>query len=90
MCYLFISYLELAIKGAAISLTLSQLFIFILMNLYAINKASIREAIQWPDKRMFDDLGEFFGFAIPTALLMWAEWWVFEVFIIMGGLLGVD
>ena len=33
---------------------------------------------------------EFLGFAIPTTMLMWAEWWVFEIFIMLGGLLGVD
>lgn len=80
----------MGIRGAGIGTGLSNALIFILMNLYALCQESVKEAITCPDASTFQDLHGYLKFGIPSTLMLWAEWWAFEIIVLMGGWLGVE
>ena len=43
-----------------------------------------------PTKEVFSEWGSYFHLAIPSMLMLCAEWWAFEIITIMSGYLGVD
>ena len=40
--------------------------------------------------RMFKGLKEYLSYGLPSAGLVVAEWWAFELIILMAGFLGVE
>lgn len=80
----------MGIKGAGVGTGLSNALIFILMNLYALCQESVSEAITCPNAETFKDLRGYLEFGIPSTLMLWAEWWAFELIVLMGGWLGVE
>jgi len=39
---------------------------------------------------MFKDIKEYLRFGLPVVVLICAEWWAFELMVLMAGGLGVD
>jgi len=49
----------------------------------------IQEAVRWPDKRIFKDIGLYLQLGVPEALNLSFEWLSFEIMILFCGLIGV-
>ena len=80
----------MGLKGAGLAVLISSTFVFVSMNIYASCIPSIRDAIQWPDMRIFNEINEYLQYGLPMAGLLCAENWAFELIIFMAGGLGVD
>ena len=49
------------------------------------------EANQYkPDAKIFNNLGEYYRIGSTLAIMMCLDWWVWELQIIISGLLGVE
>jgi multidrug resistance protein, MATE family len=78
-CYVFITCLGLGIKGAAYCLIISQFLLSFIGLLYLLIKRPIPESIFFYNKDSFKGWFEYLKIAIPSAFLLCAEWWAFEI-----------
>ena len=62
----------------------------VLMILYANNQDDIKEAMVFPDRRTFDDLGAYFWLGLPYALMVMLDQWAWELLILLSGFWTVD
>jgi Na+-driven multidrug efflux pump len=69
-CYLFIVKMNLSISGAGLANTLTYI-IFLTSNLiYTWCLPDIQQAVFMPDKRTFEDLGQFLKLGIPGVMML--------------------
>ena len=50
----------------------------------------IRQAVQWPDKRIFEDLWPYLKLGLSASLGLFFEWVAFEIMVILSGLIGLN
>ncbi|KAL3525493.1 hypothetical protein ACH5RR_013865 [Cinchona calisaya] len=87
VCWAFVFYLKLGNAGAALALGLSYWFNVILLVLYVkYSEACERTRITFSSDALLS-IGEFFKFAVPSAVMVCLEWWTFEIVILLSGLL---
>ena len=63
---------------------------FILTLILTSQIEEIKEAVFWPDKTCYSDLGEFLKIGIPQAAMLCFEWWVFELLVFAAGYLSLE
>ncbi|XP_075636246.1 protein DETOXIFICATION 12-like isoform X2 [Castanea sativa] len=73
---------ELALSSTALAISLSAVTGFSLLYSSACKKTLVPIS-----KELFQGIGEFFRFAIPSAVMVCLEWWSFEFLILLSGLL---
>lgn len=78
-CYIFINLLELGVVGAGISLIISQMLSSVSGLLYIHIAKPLPESIFGYRKDSFRGWWDYLKVAIPSAMLMCAEWWGFEI-----------
>lgn len=87
VCWAFVFYLKLGNAGAALALGLSYWFNVALLVLYVkYSAACVKTRISF-SRDAFSSMGEFFKFAVPSAVMVCLEWWTFEIVILLSGLL---
>ena len=89
-CWLFLVYLEMGIEGLGIAVTLTQVVVFVGMLILTNMQEDLKEALIPFDKRAFQDLSPYFNIAFPGYVMLALEWWVWELMILISGLLGVE
>ncbi|KAM7520289.1 hypothetical protein LguiB_019251 [Lonicera macranthoides] len=88
ICWAFVFKLELGNAGAALAIGLSYWLNVIVLVLYVkYSSACERTRVSFSSKDVFQSMGEFFRFAIPSAVMVCLEWWTFEIVILFSGLL---
>lgn len=86
-CYIFINVLNLGIEGAALTLSVSQIInvIFGCIYIYFVNP--LPESIFMYCKQSFNGWWSFLKISIPSAFILCAEWWAWEVLAIIASTL---
>lgn len=84
-CYIFIIRLELSVEGAAISLVISQLINVLMANFYIYIIKPLPESIFMFYKSSFKGWWSYLKISIPSAFLMCAEWWAWEILAVLAG-----
>ncbi|KAG8376130.1 hypothetical protein BUALT_Bualt09G0031300 [Buddleja alternifolia] len=87
LCWFFIFKLKLGNVGAAISICFSYWSNVILLGIYVKCSSTCKKTRASFSRDVFLTAGEFFRFAIPSAVMVCMEWWTFEIVILLGGLL---
>ncbi|XP_016458591.1 protein DETOXIFICATION 14-like [Nicotiana tabacum] len=87
ICWVFIFKLGLGNAGAAMSIGLSYWLNVILLMLYVKYSSTCAKTRASFSRDVFLTIGDFFRFAIPSAVMVCLEWWSFEVIILLSGLL---
>ncbi|XP_071981368.1 multidrug and toxin extrusion protein 1-like [Engystomops pustulosus] len=85
--YIFLYILGLGVMGSAWANTLSQYVQAVLLFLYIVWKKLYVDTWAGWSIACFEDWGSFIRLAIPSMLM---EWWVFEIGIILSGILGAE
>ena len=80
----------MGVKGAGWAIAIANLFIFIGMNIYMLFVKEIEEAVQWPDRRMFDGLWTQFKLGVPLSLMLAFEWLAYEIMVLFCGFISVE
>jgi multidrug resistance protein, MATE family len=62
----------------------------ITVTLLAFRVPRIRKALFMPDSRVFSGWREYLGISVPATIMICAEWWAFELFVVASSYLGVD
>jgi Na+-driven multidrug efflux pump len=79
----------MGIKGLALASVIRELCGYVLLLIYTNNQEDISEAVFMPDSESFDNLGEQIKLAVPAAIMVMLEWWIWELMILISGYLGV-
>lgn len=87
ICWVFIFKLNLGSAGAALSIGLSYWLNVILLMLYVKYSSACEMTRASFSRDVFLTIGDFFCFAIPSAVMVCLEWWSFELIILLSGLL---
>ncbi|RVW17017.1 Protein detoxification 14 [Vitis vinifera] len=95
-CGLFLHYLLMRLfshlfglgnLGAALAISISYWLNAIFLVLYMKYSSACEKTRVPVSMEVFQGMGEFFRFAIPSAVMICLEWWSFELLILLSGLL---
>ncbi|XP_030950878.1 protein DETOXIFICATION 12-like isoform X3 [Quercus lobata] len=87
LCWVLVFKSGLGNLGAALAMGISDWLNVILLGLYVKYSSACKKTLVPISKEMFQGSGEFFRFAIPSAIMICLEWWSFELLILLSGLL---
>ncbi|CAH9086915.1 unnamed protein product [Cuscuta epithymum] len=87
LCYAFIFKMNLGSAGAALSIGLSYWLNVILILFYVKNSSTCKRSHATFSRDVYLTMGDFFRFAIPSAVMVCLEWWSFELIVLLSGIL---
>ena len=89
---LMIDVLELDLLGISLANGITQGINLVIMTIYCKSSKDrrIRRSYFFFTKQSFENIGEYVGLMIPSALLNMIEWSAFEIIIIFSGFIDVD
>ena len=91
-CYLFFIYLDLGLTGLGIAGAISNGLQLMFINLYTCYSKDVKFSVSIFDKRIYqkDEFNQFLNLAIPSVLIMWLNWWIWELMLLVSGFISVD
>ncbi|XVF11665.1 hypothetical protein REPUB_Repub08aG0046700 [Reevesia pubescens] len=87
LCWALVFKSGLENVGGALAISISNWLNVIFLALYMWYSPSCSKTRVPISMELFQGIREFFGFAIPSAVMVCLEWWSFELLILMSGLL---
>ncbi|GMY18482.1 protein DETOXIFICATION 12-like [Fagus crenata] len=87
LCWILVFKSGLENLGAAVAIGISYWLNVILLGLYMTYSSACKKTLVPISMEIFQGMGEFFRFAIPSAIMICLEWWSFELLILLSGLL---
>jgi MATE family multidrug resistance protein len=87
--FYFVVYLDLGILGTGYSSACSFFVTFLALIYFSLKQEDIKETMVWPDYRIFFGLKEYLYIAVPSMLMIFLDWWVWELMILLSGYLSV-
>lgn len=88
-CYVFVVHSDLEIQGLGLANVFTQFILFAGLLYFTNQEEAISKALTPPDRTIFQDLRPYLSLAVPSALMVILGWWIWELMVICGGLLGV-
>lgn len=89
LIYLFMYTFDYGLCGIPIAQGLSSVIELGTTVIYTFCKPEARRVLQPYDFEVFRGWGEYLSVSAPATLMICAEWWAFEVLIILAGRLGL-
>ncbi|XP_050374160.1 protein DETOXIFICATION 12-like [Argentina anserina] len=87
LCWVLVFKSGMDNLGGALAMSISYWLNAILLGLYMKFSSTCSKTRAPISKEVFRGIGEFFRFAVPSAVMICLEWWSFEVLILLCGLL---
>ncbi|XP_031110374.1 protein DETOXIFICATION 14-like [Ipomoea triloba] len=87
ICWAFVFKLNLGSAGAALSIGVSYWFNVILILIYVKYSSTCKKSHTSLSREVYSTMGEFFRFAVPSAVMVCLEWWSFELIVLLSGIL---
>nr|XP_004299020.2 PREDICTED: MATE efflux family protein 8-like isoform X2 [Fragaria vesca subsp. vesca] len=87
ICWVLVFKSGLDNIGGALAMSISYWLNAIFLGLYMKFSSTCSKTRAPISKEVFQGIGEFFRFAVPSAVMICLEWWSFEVLILLCGLL---
>ncbi|CAK9151295.1 unnamed protein product [Ilex paraguariensis] len=87
LCWVLVFKSGLANVGAAIAVDISMWLNVIILGLYMKYSSTCEETRVPISMDVFQGIGEFFRFGIPSVVMLCLEWWSYEIITLLSGLL---
>ncbi|KAK6134253.1 hypothetical protein DH2020_031989 [Rehmannia glutinosa] len=87
VCWALVFKSGLENLGGAVAMGLSMWLNVTILSLYMKFSPTCAKTRSPISMKIFEGIKEFFGFAIPSAVMICLEWWSFELLILLSGLL---
>ncbi|XP_038723028.1 protein DETOXIFICATION 12-like isoform X3 [Tripterygium wilfordii] len=87
LCWVLVFMSRLENLGAAFALSISMWLNAIFLGLYMKFSTACAKTRVPISMELFRGIGEFFRFAIPSAVMICLEWWSYELLVLLSGLL---
>ena len=88
-CFFFVVYLDLGIRGLAYASSVKDFVLILSVMIYGNCSEKIRPLLLTPDWDSFRGWGEYLKVSLPSTVMICAQWWAFEVIIVISGTMGV-
>ena len=85
----FMGYLEMDIIGLAIAADIKDALLLIAVTIYSCCSETIQKSMVPVDREAFRGWKEYLSISAPTTLMMCAEWWAFELVVLLAGIISV-
>lgn len=89
LCLFFVNYCDMGIKGLGLATSIKDGILLLSVTVYGGYLEDIRPALFPPGYESFTEWGEYLKVSLPCTIMMCAEWWAFEILIILAGTLSV-
>ena len=89
LCFLFVDYFDMSIKGLMLADLVKNGGLLLSVMIYGNCSDQVRPAVFLPNLESFRGWGEYRNYSLPSTIMICAEWWAFEVLVIMAGNLGL-
>ena len=86
--YLFVIYFKMEVIGLGLATLLTNLGLVVMIQIYAWQVPRIRESMICFNKHALQGWGEYLKIGVPDMVMLCAEWWSFEILVILSGILG--
>lgn len=90
MCWVFIVHLGMRENGAILATNITYILNMLIIDTCCYFIPKFRRAWKMPDKRVFDNMWDYFKVGLPGACMLCFEWWCFELLAIFSGLMSVE
>ncbi|KFK41540.1 hypothetical protein AALP_AA2G142400 [Arabis alpina] len=87
LCWYLVFNFGLGSFGAAVAINVSYWLNVSVLGLYMMFSSSCSKSRTAISMSVFDGMGEFFRFGIPSASMICLEWWSFEFLVMLSGIL---
>lgn len=87
--FFFVVYLDLGIRGLAYASSVKDFVLILSVMIYGNCSEKIRPALSMPDSESFRGWGEYLKVALPSTVMICAEWWAFLLLSVISGTMGV-
>ncbi|KAG7597103.1 Multi antimicrobial extrusion protein [Arabidopsis suecica] len=87
VCWLLVYNSGLGNLGGAMAISLSNWLYAIILGSFMYYSSACSETRAPLSMEIFDGIGEFFKYALPSAAMICLEWWSYELIILLSGLL---
>ena len=88
--YLFVTHLEMGIFGLGLATLVTNLGLMAMITVYAWQVPRVRQSMICFNKHAFQGWCEYLKLGVPAMVMTCAEWWSFEILIILSGILGTQ
>uniref|UniRef100_A0A2N9IQ37 Protein DETOXIFICATION n=1 Tax=Fagus sylvatica TaxID=28930 RepID=A0A2N9IQ37_FAGSY len=85
LCWVLVFKSGLEKLGAAVAISISYWLNVILLGLYMKYSSACQKTLVPISMELFQGIGEFFRFAIPSAVMICLEYWSFELLVLLSG-----
>ncbi|KAB1205630.1 MATE efflux family protein 9 [Morella rubra] len=87
LCWALVFKTRLGNLGAALAISISYWLNVILLGLYMKYSSACEKTRAPISLELFQGIGEFFQFAVPSAVMICLQWWSYEFLILLSGVL---
>lgn len=88
-CHIFVVKLEMGIAGIGLAYSTTSFTSLVITVIISYTLDEVKEALTWPDATIWSGWKEYLGLAVPTAGTTCADWWSYQILIILAGNLSV-
>ena len=85
----FVFKLDYGIYGFGIVTVIISTLQIIVLQICIRCSHQFKDALFWPRRDSLEGWSEYLAISLPTCLMLCAEWWFFEIMIILAGTMGV-
>lgn len=89
-CYVFIFIFDLKIYGAGLAVAVTAFSMFLVVTYISHRVTRIEDALFWPTSESFDDWAEYIAISLPATLMLCAELWASELFVLIASSFGTE
>lgn len=89
ICLILLFYFELGVIGLAIGLTITNFITLAIVFTFIWKTPRIRQCLQPFSMEVFKGWGAYLRVAVPSMVMLCAEWWALDVLTLLAGILGV-
>ena len=88
-CHLFTVKLQYGVEGLGYATTITYFTMLVMITINTLLIKRISKCIFCPTLESFTGWGAYLKLSIPSTIMLCAEWWSFEIMIILAGIIGI-
>ena len=89
LCFLFVNYFDMGIKGLGLASSIKDCVLLVTVMIHGNCSDEIRPFLSMPNRESLTGWGEYLKISLPSTIMICAEFWAFEILVVMAGIIGV-